>query len=246
MDKNGLNLLLDDIHGPIVLPDADCIAPKDVTIRNIITSGADVSWGEVGYASSWVVEYSNQPTFAGAASQTVTGTPSLTLSGLTHNTKYYIRIKSDCLMGEYSEWSDVATFKTRCLPMAGPINILEDFNSLDDKEIPGCWSKITTDNTYPSVVTSPGHGFNGKVVRFGGSFHQYLIMQPVGELLNTLQLDFLLSREEIKSGTFQVGYMTDPNDSNTFVAVNSFNDDTYKKKLHKRVFFTNEIGRAHV
>ena len=52
VDKNGLNLLLDDIHGPIVLPDADCIAPKDVTIRNIITSGADVSWGEVGYASS--------------------------------------------------------------------------------------------------------------------------------------------------------------------------------------------------
>ena len=245
VDNNGLNLLLDDIHGPIVLPDADCITPKDVTIRNIITSGADISWSEVGYASSWVVEYSNQPTFAGAASQTVTGTPSLTLSGLTPNTKYYVRIKSDCLMGEYSEWSNVDTFKTRCLPMAGPINILEDFNSLDNKEIPGCWSKITTDNTYPSVVASPGHGFSGKVVRFGGSFHQYLIMQPVGEPLNTLQLDFLLSREGINSGTFQVGYMTDPNDSNTFVAVNSFNDDTYKKKLHKRVFFTNVVDNGN-
>ncbi len=246
VDKWGLHLLLDDIQGAGIEPEVDCIAPKNVRIGNIVTTGgADISWSGDGYASSWVVEYSTLSTFAGATQQTVTGTPSLSLSGLTPDTKYYVRIKSDCLLGEYSEWSEVATFKTRCLPLAGPINILEDFNSLDTKEIPGCWSKITTDNTYPSVVTSPGYGLNSKAIKFTGSFHQYLIMQPVGVALNTLQLDFLLVREGESSGTFQVGYMTDPNDSNTFVAVASFNDDTYKKTLHKRVYFTDVVDNGN-
>lgn len=244
VDKWGLHLLLDDIQGAGIEPEVDCTTPKNITVENIITTGADISWHENGYASSWVVEYSTLSTFAGATSQTVTATPSLTLSGLTPDTKYYVRVKSDCLLGEYSEWSDVATFKTRCLPIAAPINILEDFNSLDIKEIPGCWSKITTDNTYPSVVTSPGYGLNSKAIKFAGSFHQYLIMQQVGVPLNTLQLDFLLVREGESSGTFQVGYMTDPNDSNTFVAVTSFNDDTYKKKLHKRVYFTDVVDNG--
>ena len=243
IDNNGLSLLLDDIHGAMIFPNSDCVVPYGLQIRNITTTGADISWSGDGYASSWVVEYSTQSTFAGATQQTVTGTPSLSLSGLTPDTKYYVRVKSDCLLGEYSEWSGVATFDTRCLPLAGPINILEDFNSLNTKEIPGCWSKITTDKTYPSVVTSPGYGLNSKAIKFADSFHQYLIMQPVGVALNTLQLDFLLAREGKSSGTFQVGYMTDPNDSNTFVAVASFNDNIYKK-LHKRVYFTDVVDNG--
>ena len=95
VDKWGLNLLLDDIHGPSVFPEVDCIVPKNITVENIITTGADISWHENGYASSWVVEYSTQSTFAGATQQIVTGTPSLSLSGLTPDTKYYVRIKSD-------------------------------------------------------------------------------------------------------------------------------------------------------
>ena len=243
IDNNGLSLLLDDIHGAMIFPNSDCVVPYGLQIRNITTTGADISWSGDGYASSWVVEYSTQSTFAGATQQTVTGTPSLSLSGLTPDTKYYVRVKSDCLLGEYSEWSGVATFDTRCLPLAGPINILEDFNSLNTKEIPVCWSKITTDKTYPSVVTSPGYGLNSKAIKFADSFHQYLIMQPVGVALNTLQLDFLLAREGKSSGTFQVGYMTDPNDSNTFVAVASFNDKIYKK-LHKRVYFTDVVDNG--
>ena len=245
VDANGLNLQLDDIHGPIISPIGSCAAPNNISVKNTTTTGADVSWSEEGYASSWVVEYSTQSTFAGATQQIVTGTPSLSLSGLTPDTKYYVRVKSDCLLGEYSEWSGVATFDTRCLPLAGPINILEKFDSLAVKGIPHCWSKITTDKTYPSVVNSPGHGFNGKVVLFGGSFHQYLIMQPVGVPLNTLQLDFLLSRAGKSSGTFQVGYMTDPNDSNTFVAVTSFDDNTYYKKKHKRIYFNNVVDNGN-
>lgn len=245
VDKYGLNVLLDDIHGPMISPIGSCTAPNAMQVRNINTTGADISWSEDGYASSWVVEYSTQSTFAGATQQLVTGTPSLSLSGLMPDTKYYVRVKSDCLLGEYSEWSGVTTFETRCLPLAGPINILEKFDLLAVEDIPHCWSKITTDNTYPSVVTSPGYGLNSKAIKFAGSFHQYLIMQPVGVALNTLQLDFLLVREGESSGTFQVGYMTDPTDSNTFVAVASFNDDTYKKTLHKRVYFTDVVDNGN-
>ena len=104
LDTNGLNVLLDDIHGAMILPSTDCSAPKDIAVSGIEATSAALSWTETGFASSWAVEYSTSSTFVGAVSQTVTGTPSLSLSGLTDNTVYYVRIKADCLGGEYSEW----------------------------------------------------------------------------------------------------------------------------------------------
>ena len=83
--------------------------------------------------------------------QTVTGTPSLSLSGLTDNTVYYVKIKADCLGGEYSEWS-TTSFITKCLPLSGVINFNEDFEATAIEAIPGCWNKITTNTKYPSVI----------------------------------------------------------------------------------------------
>ena len=245
LDTNGLNVLLDDIHGAMILPSTDCSAPKDIALSGITATSANLSWTETGFASSWAVEYSTSSDFAGAVVQTVTGTPSLSLSGLTDNTVYYVRIKADCLGGEYSEWS-TTSFITKCLPLSGVINFNEDFEATAIEAIPGCWKKITTNTKYPSVIDDmPLVGLPTKSMKFGGSSPQYLILPRFGVPLNTLQLDFSLNKEQFRSGAFQVGYMTDPTDESTFVPVVTFNDNKYKQLIPYRVFFGNVVDNGN-
>ena len=240
VDRGGMIVSLDDVEGPTVI-DESCPLPSSLISNNVTVNSADLSWTETGSASSWIVEYSTSSTFVGAVPQTVMGTPSLSLSGLTDNTVYYVRIKADCLGGEYSEWI-TSTFKTKCYPLTGTINIFEEFESVDAGSIPECWSKITGDATFPSVINNDiVNKVRSKAIRFGGSERQYLVMQQFGVPLNTLELSFKLCREDINSGIFQVGYMTDPTDSSTFVPVASYDDGdgtSYKKMLLKRILFT--------
>ena len=94
----------------------------------------------------------------------------------------------------------------------------------------------------PAVVPPyPAYGLKTKALKFGSSKALYMVLPRFSVPLNTLQLDFTLDREGENSGTFQVGYMTNPTDSNTFVPVASFDDRDaalYKKMLRKQVFFS--------
>ena len=98
VDTNGLSVLLDDIRGANVCV-SNCAIPDSINANNITINSADISWAEMGSATSWVVQYSTSPTFEGAVQQTVTGNRSLSLSGLMWGTKYYVRIKTDCKIG---------------------------------------------------------------------------------------------------------------------------------------------------
>jgi len=236
LDTNGINIFLDEVHGAEVLPSTDCSAPKDIAISGLAATFAALSWTETGFASSWAVEYSTSSDFAGAVSQTVTGTPSLSLSGLTDNTVYYVRIKADCLGGEYSEWSTVS-FKTKCVYLTGTINLREQFDSISVGSLPTCWSKISSHTTFPSVEgRDTTSGVFTNAVKFGESDSAYLVLPPFGVPLNTLQVDFLLNKEGSLSGTFQVGYMTDNTDARTFVPVASFNDDESSLKKNQKIY----------
>ena len=143
------------------------------------------------------------------------------------------------------------TFITLC----GSISTLsEDFDDISDNYMPDCWTRIPAKNMLPAVV-SPEYGLTSKAMKFGSLNSLYLVLPRFSVPLNTLQLDFTLDREGENSGTFQVGYMTNPTDSNTFVPVASFDDRNaaiYKKMLRKQVFFSRvaddgtKIGRAHV
>ena len=170
----------------------------------------------------------------------------IALGNLSPETMYKLWIRIGCSGGVYSEWSlQPIIFKTLCTY----INTLdEDFETVDKDKIPNCWSKISTEDNYPGVVDrEASNGVLSKAIKFKGSFHQYLVTPRFSVALNTLLLDFSLNREGESSGTFQVGYMTDPTDSNTFVPVASFNDKEqkfYKKMLRKRVFFSSVVDNG--
>ena len=88
-----------------------CPRPTNLTASNIAGRTATLTWTENGTATNWVLQYGTASDFTGATSVSVSGTPSIELSGLTPETKYYARVKS-VLGSDESSWSDVKDFTT--------------------------------------------------------------------------------------------------------------------------------------
>ena len=102
----------------------------------------------------------------------------------------------------------------------------QDFNSLPDNTIPDCWSQINPSNGYPKTTdayTSPGDNVLAFKCGNNGTQSIYAVLPQMPEDLSKLQIQFNTFRESNNSGTFSVGYVTDPTDSGTFVPVWSIN-----------------------
>ena len=95
-----------------VTPEA-CPVPTDLSATLTPGNGtiATLGWTGNGTATDWVAEYGTAADFTGAVSETVTGTPSIDLTGLTAETTYYARVKAICggIDGE-SAWSSNINF----------------------------------------------------------------------------------------------------------------------------------------
>ena len=89
-----------------------CPRPTGLSASNITGRTATLSWTENGTATNWVLEYATNATFTDNLTEIpVSGTASTDLTGLTPETKYYVRVKS-VLGNESSSWSDVIDFTT--------------------------------------------------------------------------------------------------------------------------------------
>ena len=78
-----------------------CTMPSALTVSNIGTSSADVTWTPGDNETAWVLEY-KAASEATWTTQNITTTPSYQLTGLTALTSYQVRVKADCGMGDES------------------------------------------------------------------------------------------------------------------------------------------------
>ena len=84
-----------------------CPAPTLLTNTAVTPNSATVSWTENGTASSWILEYSTSNTFPAGSTTTVNvSTNPYTITGLTSETTYYVRVKANCGGGDESGWSN--------------------------------------------------------------------------------------------------------------------------------------------
>ena len=91
---------------------SDCRLVSNVTVSNITTTGASVSWQPNGDETSWFVDYRAA---GDSVWQTVTATSiPYQLTNLTNATQYYVRVAANCVteIGEYS--ADVAFTTVTC------------------------------------------------------------------------------------------------------------------------------------
>ena len=225
--NNGAGTLLD----AVTLGNITCPKPTGLAVVPASTS-ADFTWAEDETSLAYNLEVvpTNQD-WVNAEVAEVTGN-TFTLTDLMPATMYKARLQSVCEDEELSQYSNVITFTTACSPIEDVI-WFEDFESvLGNQEAANlmfsCWS----------VLQSTGGAYNGTFPRiyhegYAGSAHSgqvtlefkgngFLVLPEFAEDITTQQLSFYAnttSQTLEGAGTFQVGYVTDPTDTSSFVVI---------------------------
>jgi hypothetical protein len=92
----------------------DCQPPTTSIATNILDSTALLSWTDVQGESSWLLEYGVSGFISGSGTIITADTNSLLIHDLLPGIQYEYRLKSNCDLNLYSNWSDRFTFKTAC------------------------------------------------------------------------------------------------------------------------------------
>ena len=109
----------------------ECFVPRYFTVNSALDSSVNVSFTLSTIATGFeYVVYSNTDTITG----TVNGVPAdYNIAGLIPNTNYSISVRSICVGGELSEWSDTLSFLTENVLYLAPFSIDFEDAALNSK-----------------------------------------------------------------------------------------------------------------
>jgi hypothetical protein len=203
-----------------------CATPTNVFVSNVTENDATVSWS--GTADSYAVTV----TSATGTDYQTTSSNSLTLTGLNPSTTYQVTVRAYCGT-DSSMVSQTASFTTAC----GAISVAAapwttDFEGTD-AELLNCWVSATTgyynNNTFPHIQPSSSIAHSGTralEIAFGDIVTALPLFQ---EDLSLLQVSFWAKTNNYSSdnATMELGYITDPYDSSTFVSLETLSGQTY-------------------
>lgn len=99
----------------------NCFKPTGVTASAVTATTATLSWTSTG-AAQYEVEYGPAGFTQGSGRTVVVSTNSVDFDYLYMATDYEAYVRSLCTGEDPSEWSNVCTFKTRCL-IGGDVNV---------------------------------------------------------------------------------------------------------------------------
>ena len=137
---------LDDVE---VRETPSCPDPSALTISNVTTSSADLSWTAGGTEAAWNVEYGTTGFTLGTGTLTPTTTTTISMSSLTDLTSYDVYVQADCGSGQTSSWIGPLTFTT---PISNGCNhTLNMFDSYGDG-----WNGSAVDVTVNGVTVVSG------------------------------------------------------------------------------------------
>lgn len=200
-----------------------CVQPN-IYVSSRTDESITVDWAPGYMESSWDLEYSTDDT-TWISAGSLTSAP-YTLDNLNANTLYYIRIRSNCGGGEYSNWVKIQE-RTEC----GYINIpyMEGFESAPGSgsgNMITCWSTISNYSSthYPYTSSSYAHNGNYSVYFYATStYYSYLVSPRFDDnvMMNNLEVSFWAYKTSA-SYYIQVGIMSNPEDPSTFVQIGQF------------------------
>ena len=128
--ENGDNyFFLDDVS---ITEWNDCINPYNVTAANVTSTTADITFNELGEATSWeyvLVEGANADITSGTPVAFAEADLPLQITGLTPQTTYTLALRGSC-GAAFSNWSEAITFTTWAAPTSLPYTT--DFEIAED------------------------------------------------------------------------------------------------------------------
>ena len=122
-----------------------------------------------------------------------------------------------CLAG--LNFTPLFSQNTGCDNLSAPYT--QDFEGVADYTLPDCWGQIHPfeEGGYPVAAPANPHGGSKSLMFRTYNTPQFALMPLLSNSLNTLQLTFWTRRQSSSSGTFSVGYVTDPTNEGSFVSL---------------------------
>ena len=216
-----------------------CSKPMNVTVTNITTTGATVSWVGSDNATAYNVQYmpAAESDWDNAQSLVAYDT-TIDLTSLQPSSGYKVRVQTVCSDNTETNWSSVKSFMTAC----GAISAIpyytgfesyipvQDGASSNFVNYVECWSRLASapdKMVYHMSGTTYSHASSQGCLDFnwvneGGWTIAVMPAFDESIAINNLMLEFWLDKTG-NSGTFEVGVMTDPSDASTFETVETVN-----------------------
>ena len=117
---------------------SNCIVPTALAAGNLTANSAQITWTAGSSETAWRLQY--RADGGDWSSEIAVNTAQYTISGLSANTEYFVRVKAYCDAEDQSNWSDVLSFTTLCAAASMPFS--EEFSSAS--ELPSCWEATST------------------------------------------------------------------------------------------------------
>ena len=167
-----------------------CPAPTNLTVSNLTTSSADISWNPGGEESDWTIEYKEAADTVWT-SIAVNGITTYPLNGLVAGTTYQVRVQADCGSGNQSLWVSIL-FTIPCEAIT-TFPYTEGFEH--DGAMPDCWSQEYVTNlvdwdfrtgTLHSSGFTAAHGgdYNALFYEASSNNSATYLVSPVFDLTN--------------------------------------------------------------
>ncbi|MBU2940615.1 T9SS type A sorting domain-containing protein [Lacinutrix sp. C3R15] len=208
-----------------------CPTPTNLSADAIALTQADLSWTDIGTATSWNVEVVVAGASAtGTATDEAVSNP-YTKTGLNSSTSYEFYVQGICAGGELSSWAGPFSFTTACGAFTVPY--FEDFDSADT----GSVSTTTTPDCWTFIDEGAGSGY----VNSSGEFYltnsddtagNYILVSPETTDLSSGLNRVVFEMDSATGNELIVGTLTNPEDASTFTAIEtlvapSYNFETY-------------------
>lgn len=206
-----------------------CDSVVGITIDTTTTTSIDISWSDANNTGSYTVKVSSTNDASAAFLTTTTTATSYSITSLNPASTYYIFVFANCASG----MSDANSIKahTAC-DIVSTFPFTEDFegfmaSSAAGSETQPCWARGTnySYSNYPYVDVYYNHtagGSNAMYMYSSSGTYSWLAL-PEMENLDTLMLNFYMLGTYPTYYTYSaiVGVMSDQNDINTFVPIDT-------------------------
>ena len=214
------SIYFDDIE---IIPLGSCMSPASPVIDNITATSFDISFTAQSGQNAWVVRVNEQE-------HLITTNPA-TITGLTGMTNYTVSIATIC-GNDTSDYVNCGTIKTGCdsiwLPYICGFEKEEGWTSTDPYYAgfeDNCWLSInnSSNQPYASLTTTSNYRVSGQALYITSkstSPHLFMILPELKAPTNALDIQFAAKFENTsRSGDLELGYMTDVNDTLTWVSI---------------------------
>lgn len=222
VDNSVSNRRCNIIFGTTCDNSVSCIEPN-LYVASVTDDAVTVDWAPGNSENAWNLEYSTDNN-NWVSVGTVSNAP-YTISDLTSDTPYWVRLQADCGNGETSAWVSVPAH-TSCTKLTVPC--IEKFETAPNSgagNMVSCWTTGTDSHTEAVPYTSSTYHNSGvySVYLHGTtSTYSYLASPCFADQvqMNNLQIQFWAYKTSAAS-RIQVGIMTNPDDYSTFVQIGS-------------------------